>query len=347
MKIFNTFQWYGYKHYPLHALLIAKPGDIITDEELEVDLKFEYLLDEAIYPGVRPALVEEVKAKDTIILITLADFRVGGAKLNGKRFLLPYRNEKLDFGLVEESKRDEMIPTILLAYGCGRGCSFCYVRNYFEKRKLEVVLEEFEFFKNAGYFEFYDNNINRKDVVEFLEVIKEKGWLKHRFSGLVVIDEHLEDFVSLFIKYGGLRLHLGVEDIKKRDFLNKYYMKKNIPYLDLVERSLKEGIRWTFFVMYGLKEQTFEDVIFTMNFLKQYGSLVCSRYYVFDPFRMDLTGMKFRQVKEYSFVVEETEWMSKEELEKLDELARKENEETSFLIYKEFKEYYNLGFWKQ
>lgn len=166
---------------------------------------------------------------------------------------------------------------IIVSRGCPYRCNFCVDhliwRNSSRFRKADGVLRELYFLKNKynlGSFIFQqDSFLNKKRLAEEIctGIIKNK--LDISFACAARIDQIDANIVEILKKAGLTSIILGIESGSQK-MLD--YMGKKIT-INQVERSVQiiknAGIKVAAFFMIGLPDETEEDILATIKFIKE------------------------------------------------------------------------------
>ena len=184
-----------------------------------------------------------------------------------------YPSPYLENGLVDYHSIDEAI--MLTSRGCPYQCIFCYTPNAFKRRvnfhSIDRVVEEMAWINKQGInkFWFADPSFSMKmeRVDQLMEQILNRNitgeiWLETRAD---LIDEAL----LKKMKAAGVRqVAYGLESASENVLCR---LKKKIS-LDDVRRAIRlthnQGMDVELFSQYGLPNETFDDAMMTLQFLK-------------------------------------------------------------------------------
>ena len=181
----------------------------------------------------------------------------------------PYlHNDLIDFSNLEEA-------ILFTSRGCPYGCIFCYTPNAFKRKvrfhSIDRVIEEIEWIYRKGIKKFWfadpSFSINIERVDRLMEEIlrrelKIQVWLETRAD--MVNDELLKKMKAA----GVYLIAYGLESASERVLEN---LNKKISLDDLrgaIRLTQKHGIDVELFTQYGLPNETFDDAMKTLQFLK-------------------------------------------------------------------------------
>ena len=220
---------------------------------------------------------------------------------NGNLFLNPNRPvmENLDdipfpdYDLVDINRyshvlsRGDINLALESARGCPFGCVFCDIRHSkFRYRSAESIVDEIERLVSKGVQSFFtvDDNltVNKKRAIKICEMIVERK-LKIDFKVSSRVDTVDEKVLYLLKQAGCSRLSIGLESSKQKylDFLGKNVTVDRI--IKTIQSAHKVGLSVFAYVMLGLPDQTREEMMEEVDFLKchkvEYASFsVCTIY---------------------------------------------------------------------
>ena len=184
-----------------------------------------------------------------------------------------YPSPYLEDDLIDFQSVDEAI--MLTSRGCPYQCIFCYTPNAFKRcvsyHSIERVVEEMAWINKKGIkkFWFADPSFSMKmdRVDQLMDEILRKNitgeiWLETRAD---LIDEALlKKMKAAGVRQVAYGLESGSENVLSQ-------LKKKIS-LDDVRRAIglthKQGLDVELFSQYGLPNETFDDAMMTLRFLK-------------------------------------------------------------------------------
>ncbi len=169
------------------------------------------------------------------------------------------------------------LGVVVTSRGCPYSCSFCAIRNLWGQKvryhSIEYVIEEIRRLvekHNVGYISFRDPtfNLDRKRVIKFCEALHREN-LKIEWECFVRIDRIDKTLLDMMKQAGCYRVRVGVESGSDRihKYLNKGLTVAKIRQGAAILNS--SGIRWTAFVMIGIPEETEDDLLATLELLKE------------------------------------------------------------------------------
>jgi radical SAM superfamily enzyme YgiQ (UPF0313 family) len=196
-----------------------------------------------------------------------------GPSIISYKSLDEYPSPYLTDGIIDLSMVEEAI--MLTSRGCPYQCIFCYTPNAFKRKvrfhSIERVVEEIEWLFRKGVRKFWfadpSFSINMERVDQLLERILQKNlkgeiWLETRAD---LIDEEM---LKKMKAAGVTQIAYGLESASEKVLAN---LKKKIS-LPHIQRAIrltqKQGIDIELFTQYGLPNETFEDAMMTLKFLK-------------------------------------------------------------------------------
>ncbi|OIP30422.1 MAG: hypothetical protein CO106_10450 [Deltaproteobacteria bacterium CG_4_9_14_3_um_filter_44_9] len=255
------------------------------------------------------------------------------------RYPSPYlHNDLIDFSNLEEA-------ILFTSRGCPYGCVFCYTPNAFKRKvrfhSVERAIEEIEWIYRKGIKKFwfadpsFSINIDRIDQLmgEILRRnLKIQIWLETR------ADLVNNELVKKMKAAGVYLVAYGLESASKKVLEG---LKKNISLNDMrraIKLTQKHGIDVELFTQYGLPNETFDDAMKTLQFLKEndvkirgnsnsqqmqvyFGTDVFNSYHEFGVRPLEKNIPAYMSIgKQY-----ETEHLSSEELKKIRLIWEKES----------------------
>lgn len=196
-----------------------------------------------------------------------------GPPILGYKDLDHFPSPYLTDGLLDFSKTDEAI--LLTSRGCPYQCFFCYTPRAFKNKvcfhSIERVFAEIEWVVRKGIKKlwFADPNFSLKmeRVDQLMEKIIQKNlkveiWLETR------ADLINAEMLKKMKKAGVTQVAYGLESASEKVLLA---LKKKIS-LEQVRKAIKltqkEGMDVELFTQYGLPNESFEDALTTLKFLK-------------------------------------------------------------------------------
>ncbi len=246
-------------------------------------------------------------------------------------------------GILDPSQMEEAI--MLTSRGCPHACAFCYTPAASGRRirahSVERVLDEISFVsrRGNGRLWFADPNFSFDEgrVIRILEGIVRKGlkvnmWLETRADMLS------PELIELMKQAGAHTVALGLESASENVFpyLNKRLDPGKVR--TAAELLLRAGIEVELFSQFALPRERMADALKTLNFVKEsgvkikgnsnaqqmqlyFGSRICA-----DPASYGIKPLRNRFPPYLSIgTAFETEWMTREEIEKVKAIWRAES----------------------
>lgn len=156
--------------------------------------------------------------------------------------------------------------------GCPFGCVFCDIRHSkFRYRSAESIVDEIERLVAKGVHSFFtvDDNLTviKKRVIKMCEMIVERK-LKIDFKVSSRVDTVNEEVLYHLKQAGCSKLSIGMESSNQKylDFLGKNVTVENI--IETIQTAHKVGLPIFAYVMLGLPDQTREEMMEEVDFLK-------------------------------------------------------------------------------
>ncbi|MBP7088638.1 MAG: TIGR03960 family B12-binding radical SAM protein [Candidatus Omnitrophica bacterium] len=169
-------------------------------------------------------------------------------------------------------------PQIEISRGCPNHCNFCQARaiyHPYRERKAEIVTRYIQnIYKNSGYGDLTLLSLSASDYSQIEELIDSNyDFLKKKSIGLSLPSLRIDDiFSKIYKKFSSLKkTHLTVALEAARDASRQKLNKKIDPnkLLEMAKMLRKEGLqRLKIYFMFGLPEETDEDLIAIGKFLK-------------------------------------------------------------------------------
>jgi len=167
---------------------------------------------------------------------------------------------------------------------CPFDCAFCSNKllrkikgiKKIRKRSINKVIDELKYIHsrfNVKVFNFADDDftLNRRWLYEFLEVYKKEFYDKYDIKYVIQsrVDTFLEETAKRLKETGCIEVQFGVEtgNQQLRDFLDKGVTNKQID--DAFKLCQKYGINTYAYVIFGIPNETEDDVNLTMKFLSE------------------------------------------------------------------------------
>ena len=158
--------------------------------------------------------------------------------------------------------------------GCPFGCIFCDIRHSnFRYRSAVAIVDEIERLVAKGVHSFFtvDDNltVNKKRVIKICELIVKRK-LKIDFKVSSRVDTVNEEVLYHLKQAGCSKLSIGLESSNQKylDFLGKNITVENI--IETIQTAHKVGLPVFAYVMFGLPDQTREEMMEEVEFLKRY-----------------------------------------------------------------------------
>jgi len=183
------------------------------------------------------------------------------------RDLLP--NDKYDIVL---SKKD-IVGVMTTSFGCCYNCKYCCTENKLIFRSAENVVDEIEEcikIHKIEEIDIYDETLtlNKKRIHKILDLIKERN-LKFVWSMRTRIDTVDEDLMKRCASLGCIRVNFGIESGDNSVLKNIGRNMTTEKIREVVEYTHKTGIQILGFFMIGLPGETKEQMMKTLNFMKE------------------------------------------------------------------------------
>lgn len=172
--------------------------------------------------------------------------------------------------------------------GCIKDCTFCNVRNIWEKFKyrsgLHIAQEIIQNYESTGikHFYFTDSLINGnvKELISMMEIITEYKqrtgapitwggqWIARSQKGLP------KNYYPLIKSSGGFNLTIGVESGSEsvRRHMKKYFSNQDLD--EEMEQFSQHRIKCGFFIVLGYPTETEEDFKDTLRMFRRYAKYV-------------------------------------------------------------------------
>jgi len=196
-----------------------------------------------------------------------------GPSVIGYNNLDKYPSPYLTDGLLDFSKMEEAI--MLTSRGCPFQCIFCYTPNAFKRKvrfhSIERVVEEIEWVFRKGvkkiWFADPSFSLDMERVDQLMGNILKKNlrgqiWLETRAD--LIDGELLKKMKAAGVSQVAYGLESGSEKVlaglKKK--ISLHHIRKAI------KLTQKQGMDIELFTQYGLPNETFEDALMTLKFLK-------------------------------------------------------------------------------
>jgi anaerobic magnesium-protoporphyrin IX monomethyl ester cyclase len=188
---------------------------------------------------------------------------------------IPNPDRKLIMGI--ENYSSSQLEMVMTSRGCPYSCAFCGSINMWHKkvrwRSLDSVFAEIEELQNESgvrNITFMDDSftINKKRVHEFCTQMLERK-IDISWSCLTRVD-HIDDGTIKIMKRAGCtKVSLGIESGNERilQVMDKKIDLKRIK--EAVSILRKNQMYWSAFFMFGLPSETKEEMIDTLNFMKE------------------------------------------------------------------------------
>ncbi len=183
-----------------------------------------------------------------------------------------------DLLINKDTYTSEDMALIMTGRGCPFACTFCSSSGVWKKvsrvRSIENVIDEILHVQaeyGAVQFSFKDDTftINRKRVFEFCKAVKDKG-LKFNWDCNARINMIDEELLKEMKSAGCNGIKMGIESGSDR--ILKTVMKKGITVTDIrrtAEFMRDSSIHWTGYLMMGLPTETREDMLDTLELMRQ------------------------------------------------------------------------------
>lgn len=185
------------------------------------------------------------------------------------RYPSPYLTDVFDYSRMGEA-------IMLTSRGCPHHCIYCYTPRAFKHKvmfhSIDRVLEEMTWITKKGVkrFWFADPNISHKPsrIEELLDGILTRGleaqmWLQTR-ADLVNLE------IMKKMKRAGVRtIAFGLESASERVMpdLDKHLSIEKV--VEAIRLAQSQEIEVELFTMFGLPNETFEDAMTTLNFVRE------------------------------------------------------------------------------
>ena len=257
-----------------------------------------------------------------------------GSPVSAPKDLDEYPSPWLE-GVLDPAEMDEAI--MLTSRGCPHVCAFCYTPAAFGRKirahSVDRVVEEMAFVasRGSGRLWFADPNFSfsEKRVVEILEGIARRDlkvdmWVETRADMLN------KDLILLMKRAGVNMIAMGLESASE----NVYpHLKKNLDpdrIRQAIGMAFDSGLDVELFSQYALPYERFDDAMQTLNFVKESGVKIRGNsnaqqmqiYYgseiAADPAKFGVKTLRDSFQPCMAIGTEfETEWMSKDEIDRI------------------------------
>lgn len=183
----------------------------------------------------------------------------------------PYPGRKLLLNQDKYSSED--MGVIITSRGCPYNCGFCSHHQKVRYRNLNNVIEEIKYVKEkykTQQFAIKDDSftVNRKRTIQFCEMLKKEklnvNW--DCTTRVNLIDDELLDIMQ---DAGCNTVKVGIETGSER-IMEKVNKRVTFKQIKNVARLLnKHKIFWSAYFMYGFPDETKEDMLKTLEFMKE------------------------------------------------------------------------------
>ena len=197
-------------------------------------------------------------------------------------------------------KKEQYVMTT--SRGCPYGCKYCNATLYYgKKERFRPVSQIINFINSHSfeYYKFFSPNFTLNKAMAYSlceELIKNKKKIKWSCTTRpdLICDEKL---VSLMSKSGCYKIAVGIESISQKDLSNIDKRYKNEYIIKGVSLLKKYDIEYKALVMFGLPNQTKDDIICTIEFFEQLGIKI--RPTAYTPYYEMNYNMNSEQISKY------------------------------------------------
>ncbi|MBR3163336.1 MAG: radical SAM protein [Clostridia bacterium] len=197
-------------------------------------------------------------------------------------------------------KKKQVVLTI--ARGCPFNCPYCNAVLYYGKKERRRPVEDIIKYINSSDYKYYkffapDFTLNEEKAAELCNAIlnnpKRIKWSCTTRPDLL----ENEDLIKVMAKSGCYKIAIGIESIEKHDLesINKRYNQEVI--IKGIQLLKKYNIQYKALVMFGVPNQTKENIKYTLDFLNKYD--VNIRPTAYTPFYEMNHNMNTEQIAKY------------------------------------------------
>ena len=197
-------------------------------------------------------------------------------------------------------KKKQVVLTI--ARGCPFNCPYCNAVLYYGKKERRRPVEDIIEYINSSDYKYYkffapDFTLNEEKATELCNAIlsnpKKIKWSCTTRPDLL----ENENLIKLMAKSGCYKIAIGIESIEKQDLesINKRYNQEVI--IKGIQLLKKYNIQYKALVMFGVPNQTKENIKYTLDFLNKYDVKI--RPTAYTPFYEMNHNMNTEQISKY------------------------------------------------
>lgn len=197
-------------------------------------------------------------------------------------------------------KKEQVVLTI--ARGCPYDCPYCNAVLYYGKKERRRDTKDIINYINNQQYEYYkffapDFTLNEEEAINLCKsLIKEGRKIKWSCTTRPDLLQN-EELIKLMSKSGCYKIAIGIESVEKNDLenVNKKYDSKVI--LEGINLLQKYNIEYKALVMFGMPNQTKNNIKYTLDFLNTHNVKI--RPTAYTPFYEMNCNMNAEQISKY------------------------------------------------
>lgn len=264
-------------------ILLANHKDRLDKQHTERVLKENSCIQAVVYDYAYNSLslfIEGLRGEDVFNV-----FYLDGGIIKGQARDLP-RELEIPLPRHEIFKSDSYfhydsvggkMTVAMSTFGCKSGCAFCWAPQLYpviSVRTSENMIAEMEHIARCGidevYFHDFSFALNRKQVLRFCELMKERN-IKLRWFCSSRFDLMSEEVIKAMAEAGCRCIEFGLEsgNYEVRKLYGKDFPDEKVR--EVVSLCKKYGIHKSVFVILGLPEETLNDMKRSLKFVKRTG----------------------------------------------------------------------------